>query len=978
MIVLKRHCFLTCFIFASAWIGAQEHHWARTFSHRPSYRYVTNDPLGARFYTLSNGLTVILSPNHANPRIAVRIAVRTGSNNDPEDHTGLAHYLEHLLFKGTKQFGSLDWQREKPMLDSIQQLYETYNHTRDSSARATVYRQIDRVSGQAAKFAIANEYDKLMADIGSQESNAHTSVEETVYEEDIPMGAMDKFLAVQSERFRDPVFRLFHTELEAVYEEKNRGLDNDASKVNEAMLAALFPAHHYGTQTTIGTLEHLKNPSLVAIRSYYNKYYVPGNIAIIMAGDFIPDSLIIKIAHAFSYMKPVSAPVYIGPTEKPILTPIEKNIYGPSAENIRVCFRTPVAGTREALVLDLIGSILSNGEAGLLDIDLNKQQKLQSSGAGLQQFKDYGVFILAGSPKNDQSLTEVKDLLFKELDKLKKGDFDAGLIKAIALNNKEDELEGLKKNDSRVGQLTDAFIKNKGDGWEANVEWVDQQAKVSQQEILEVAGKYFGTGYAIIYKHKGVDSGIVKVDKPPITPVETNVGKESRFVRRVKAMPVGNPQPSWMDFSRDFKRERIGNADLYYVQNKDNDLFRFYYRFEMGSWNDKLLPIAVGYLNFLATEKHSADEMSKAFYGIACSYNINVDVETTTMTISGLSEYADQALSFFEELLTTCKPDDQALTAFKDRLLKARANAKLDKQRIAQGLINYARYGEKNPFNNVLTVQQIQSLTGEELTGILRRFFSYRHAIIYFGPRTLAEIKNEIGRIHAIPESFADYPPALHFDFARSRHNEVLFADYDMVQDEIYWVRNGDHYDSARQVTVDLFNGYFGADMGSVVFQTIRESRALAYSTFAEYVKPGKLSDPYFAILYVGCQADKMTEAIDAMNGLLDTLPQSPGNFRLAKTSLKKDLETSRHPDEDPVFAWLAAKRLGLSTDQDKTEYEGLNHITLQDIRSFHDRELARVPYTYCIVGSGSKMDFDALKKIGTVRKLTLREIFGY
>src|ERR1700738_593298 len=212
-----------------------------------------------RFYTLANGLTVMLSVNHKEPRVAVRIAVRAGSNTDPRNHTGLAHYLEHLLFKGTDQFGSLDWAKEKPYLDRIDALYEQYNSTKDSTQRRMIYRKIDSVSGLASKYSIANEYDKLMTDIGAQGTTAHTWMEETVYEEDIPSGAMDKFLAVQAERFRNPIFRLFHTELEAVYEEKNRSLDNDGSKMSEAMHYNLFPTHNYGQHTTIGTIEHLKN-----------------------------------------------------------------------------------------------------------------------------------------------------------------------------------------------------------------------------------------------------------------------------------------------------------------------------------------------------------------------------------------------------------------------------------------------------------------------------------------------------------------------------------------------------------------------------------------------------------------------------------------------------------------------------------------------------------------------------------------------
>ena len=214
---------------------AGKYEWKTATSGGYSYRYVTNDPIKARFYTLKNGLTVILSPTKKDPRIQCYVATKAGSKTDRSDHTGLAHYLEHMLFKGTDKYGSLNWAKEKPELDKIDALYEQYNKTTDAEQRKAIYHQIDSVSGIAATFAIANEYDKMMSAMGAQGTNAFTSFEQTVYTDDVPASAINKYLAVQSERFRNPVLRIFHTELEAVYEEKNIGMDNDNRKVFEAL-----------------------------------------------------------------------------------------------------------------------------------------------------------------------------------------------------------------------------------------------------------------------------------------------------------------------------------------------------------------------------------------------------------------------------------------------------------------------------------------------------------------------------------------------------------------------------------------------------------------------------------------------------------------------------------------------------------------------------------------------------------------------
>ena len=973
---LKLFLLLSIIIFPAS--GQKSYTWKQASSGGYTYKYVTNDPMKARFYLLKNGMTVMLSANHKDPRIAVRFAVRAGSNNDPENHTGLAHYLEHLLFKGTQQYGSLDWQMEKNMLHKIDELYEVYNHVTDSTRRKLIYHEIDSISGVASKYSIANEYMNLMGGIGSQGTNAHTSVEETVYKEDIPSGSVDKFLAVQSERFRDPVFRLFHTELEAVYEEKNRGLDNDGVKMQEAMMRYLFPTHHYGQQTTIGTVEHLKNPSIVAIRDFYNRYYVPNNMAVVMSGDFDPDAMISKIDKAFAYMRPKPVQAYHTAAEKLLGAPVVKDIYGPSAENMRICFRTPAAGTRYALVLDLISSILANGKAGLLDLDLNKQQKLQSADAGLWQFKDYGVFLFLGTPKQEQSLEEVRDLLFEEMEKLKKGDFDESLVRAIALNSKLAELQGLDKNENRVGSLVNEFIKSKAINWNRNVAYLDEQAKVTKKEIVDVANRYIGNGYVLLNKRKGEDKDIVKVEKPQITPVQTNAGKKSAFVKKIENMPLNNTRPEWLDYDKAITRSKAGIADILYVQNKDNDLFRLNFRFEMGVWNNKLLPLAAQYLQFLGTGKYSSEEINKAFYAIAGSFNINAGNEITTITVSGLGENFDQSLSLFEELISGCKPDETALNSLKDRLMKERANAKLDKRTIMRGLISYARYGEKNPFNSGLSDEEIANLKAEDLVNILHTLFQYTHTIIYYGPKAINELASTISRQHQLPAAFTAYPEKTTFVFSDQPANQVLFTDYDMVQSEIYWVRNEGLYDTSKETVVDVFNNYFGGGMGSVVFQTIRESKALAYSTFAQYVTPQKKEDPFYTIAYVGCQADKMNEAITGMNELMNTLPLSQNNFELARSGIKKDISTERITEDGIIFSWLAGKQKGMDYDYRRTEYETLDKITLDDIKQFHAGQLSGKNYAYCILASEKKVSMDDLKKIGEVKILSLEEIFGY
>jgi len=265
---------------------------------------LADDPLQATVHKLSNGLTVYLSVNHQQPRITAWVAVRTGSKNDPSATTGLAHYLEHMLFKGTTHFGTTDYQKEKPYLDRITELYEEHFHATDPAKREELYKEIDRQNLEAVKFEIPNEIDKMYRQLGMRELNAFTSDESTMFVVDMPANRFHQWTQIEADRFSDPVFRLFQSELEAVYEEKNRGLDNAERILNEALLKQLYKVHPYGQQTTIGTIEHLKNPSLKNMYEFYKRWYVPNNMAVVMSGDFDPDQVLAQLESTLGQWKP--------------------------------------------------------------------------------------------------------------------------------------------------------------------------------------------------------------------------------------------------------------------------------------------------------------------------------------------------------------------------------------------------------------------------------------------------------------------------------------------------------------------------------------------------------------------------------------------------------------------------------------------------------------------------------------------------
>jgi predicted Zn-dependent peptidase len=945
------------------------------------YRYETapNDPLGVRVYKLDNGLTVYLSDYKNAPRIQTYVAVRAGSKNDPATATGLAHYLEHMVFKGTSKLGTKDWSKEKPELDKIEALYETYRGERnDPVARKRTYHQIDSVSGVAARYAVPNEYDKLMGSIGAKGSNAHTSNEETVYQEDIPSNQLEKWAAVQSERFTEMVPRLFHTELEAVYEEKNRGLDSDFSKEFEALNASLYPTHPYGTQTTIGTIEHLQNPSITEIKKYFGQYYVPGNVALCLSGDLDYDQTIRLIDKYFGPWQGKPAPTFVAPVEKPITAPITKEVLGPQSENVMLGYRFPGKATRDALRLRMLDRILTNGQAGLFDLDLNQQQKVLQAQTFADLNDDYSTHVLYGTPRQGQKLEEVQALMLAEVAKVKRGDFPDWLIPAIVNNEKLSRTKSYESNEARASAMYEAFIERVS--WADYLKQNEDFATITKAEIVKFANDNYGQNYVAVFKRTGEDPNKVKVVKPAITPVPANREAASAYYKEVSALPSTELKPVFIDYKKDIQTADIKpGLPLYYTKNSENGLFSLFYAIDLGTNNNPLLDVATDYLQYLGTGQYSAAQLQQEFYKLGCSFAVSSSQDRVLISLSGLDSNLEPAMTLFEQLLNNPRPDAAALKNQVAGILKQRQDAKLNKGVILnQAMLNYAKYGPRNPFTDIVPEAKLKALKPEQLTSLLKSLPTYQHRALYYGPRELASTTSAIRADHRTPASLKPTPPSKDFAEQPLKDKKVYWVDYKMVQAEILFLTKGDIYDRTMAPTVALYNEYFGGGMGSIVFQDLRESKALAYSAMSRYANADKTGRSNYILSYIGTQSDKLPEAMAGMEGLLTDMPLADANLAIAKQSIRNSIATDRITHEGVLLSYERARRLGLDYDLRRDVYDQTQNMTFAELQKFQQAKIRGQNQVILVIGSKDRLNFKELAKYGTVQQLTLKEIFGY
>ncbi len=942
------------------------------------YETVKGDPLQAKIYTLDNGLKIYMTVNKDEPRIQTYIAVRSGGKNDPADNTGLAHYLEHMMFKGTEIFGTQDYEAEKPMLAQIDSLFEVYRTLKGPGERFALYHQIDSISYEASKLAIPNEYDKLMSIIGSRGSNAYTSNDVTCYVEEIPSNQLENWTRIEADRFMNCVFRGFHTELEAVYEEKNMGMASGSENAMEALDSMLFQGHPYGTQTVIGTQDHLKNPSLMAIRRQKDTYYVPNNVAICLSGDFDPDQVVALVKKYFgSWKANPGLPAWNPAPAAAVTSPLSTEVWGPEADFLIMGWRTPGENSTASDAAPIVSAVLSNGMAGLVDLDVIQQQKILDGGIFPYGRTDYGLFMVEAYPKQGQSLEEVRDIYLEEMAKLRGGEFSEELVEAAKANWKLQQMRGLTSNRSRADRFVDSFIN--GTTWASEVEKMDRVMALTKADIVNWANEYLGEdNYAIVYKHNGKDPNEKKIEAPAITPIVTNRDKQSAFLQEIAAIEPTPIEPVFVDFEKDMSVLGYNGLEVLYKHNDKNDIAQLYLRSDQGTDSNPYLDMAPDYLNYLGTDAKTSADIATEMYSLACSYSFRCGSTGSMLSVNGLGENIGKALSIVEDLVRNAKPDEAVLAELKADLIRSRQDAKMNQRASNSALQAYVMYGPEYIKRTTLSNPALLATTSSQLLDALRGLLAKDHKILYYGPASEEEVLALLAENHPVAEKLEkvekNYPVK-----QLTPDKRVVLAPFQARQfNYMQYSNRGEALDLGEDPAINLFNEYYGGGMNAIVFQEMRESRALAYSAGANLSSPSYPGDTYGFRATIASQNDKLEKAVRGFDEIIEDLPVAPENLEIAKASILGRLRTQRTIGVAVLQSYLTAQEMGLKEPREKQVFEKVNSLTMDDLLATHAKWIKGRTYWYAILGDPKDLDVNFLKTLGPVQQVTMEEIFGY
>jgi predicted Zn-dependent peptidase len=938
-----------------------------------------NNPqkINVQQFRLKNGLTVILNEDHTKAEVFGLIVVKAGSKNDPADATGMAHYQEHMLFKGTTDMGTTDWASEKPYIDSIFMFYDSLSKTSDQAIRKEIQHRINGFSLKSNQYVIPNEFSNLVKSIGGTNLNAQTGPDQTIFYNAFPPGQIEKWLDLYSHRFINPVFRSFQAELEVVYEEKNLYNDMFVYPLLENFLQQFFKHHPYGQQSAIGTIESLKNPSLTKMYRFFKNYYVANNMALVLSGDFNAEEIKPVIEQKFGLLASGDVPVFEKVKEDPFngreyfekkLSPIKLAVLG---------FRTVPNGHPDEVALDFCNSILSNrNETGLLD-KLNISHKLLAAAMMPVKFNDYGGTAFLAIPKIvGQSLLKAENLVMAQIDSLRQGKFPDWMIDAIKNQLYMEYETSYESNQYRALMLAESFTQNR----DINelLSYPEKIKKITREDILRVANQYYGQNYLAFYSKRGSQKK-EKIDKPGYKSIVSNTSAASDYAKYFRELPIKQPPLKFIDFTKDVVSDSFGSMNqLRYTLNPKNDIFTLGIRYGAGEELFPLLKYASSMMNYSGTSKRKVSELKNEFAKIGCTYSIFSTKSYVTVEINGIESNLDKALILMNELINEPVLEKDKITIIKDGEMASRKMERSEPDNIASGLFSWIVYREKSEYIDRLSIKKIKNLTPEILTNEFKKVLPYECMFFYTGTRPVSEVKESIQRNFLISKNpVPSKSPFVPEKMSYTENTIYLVDKKKALQSKIYFFSNGEIYDIIFDPYIEAFNMYFGGDFSGLVLQEVREYRSLAYSAGAEYATPALAHKPGYFYGYIGTQSDKTIEAVQIFDSLYRTMPKKKERMDMIKQYLIQSAITSV-----PDFRFKAVtiegwKKLGYDTDPLKTKMPVYQNMVFDDIYNFYQTAVQTKPLVIGIVGDKSRINLTELAKFGRIIDIREKDLFS-
>ena len=935
--------------------------------------------LKVKEYRLENGLTVWLNEDHSQPKVFGAVVVKAGAKDCPD--TGIAHYFEHMMFKGTDRIGTLDYESEKVLLDSIAMKYDELAMTEDTAARARLQKEINELSIRSSEYVIPNEFNRLINRFGGSGLNAATSYDATIYFNTFSPQYMVQWAEINSERLINPVFRLFQSELETVYEEKNMYGDFIGGQVMDTLMARYFGPHPYA-YPIIGSTKNLKNPRLTEMHKFFEDYYVASNMALILSGDFDAQQVMPILEKAFSRIRSGNAPKQ----EKVMLPPfngretMKVKFPIPFIKAMGLGFRGVSANHEDQVALNIAVNLLNNANGtGYLD-KLMVEHKLMGALAINESMNEAGILAVAIMPKLlIQSYSSAEKMVWDEINRVKNGDFSDEMFNSLKLEQKRQYASSLENIDSRATVMMNLF--SQGKSWNDYLNEVARIESITKEDVVRVAQKYFSNNYLCVTKSTGKYPKD-NLPKPAFSPVvPRNADASSSYAKQLEKIPEQQVAPRIIDFEKDVKTSKLTPlVTLYTTPNPLNDIFTLNISYGIGALEQPELMQLTNYLQLLGTESLSFEQFRSRLQSIGSTLAFDVTPDAFVMKVTGFDNHIDETMELVGDFIRHAKADDKKLRQIVDDAKVSEKAFFKSGDNVASALLEQVKYGDQSRYLRKLSLSQIKKLKGKDLLAVYGKVRSVQCDLHYCGTLPVEKVIGTIRQHLPLERTTIASNSPYYRELKQYDRPTVFFIDMpDMAQSIVYGYVKGDPVDDkASRHASRLFSVYFGGDMSSLMFQEIREFRSFAYRTSGRYQLPNHAhkgtAGSFTAML--STQSDKTLDALSVLDSLIREMPLKPERVEAVKQTLVNRINNDYPPFRNLSEKVASARMEGFDHDPAEEFLRDIATMDMQDIIRFYREQICGRPVVYVIAGNRKRIDMKKLAEYGTIVKVKKKEIY--
>ena len=935
--------------------------------------------LKVKEYRLENGLTVWLNEDHSQPKVFGAVVVKAGAKDCPD--TGIAHYFEHMMFKGTDRIGTLDYESEKVLLDSIAMKYDELAMTEDTAARARLQKEINELSIRSSEYVIPNEFNRLINRFGGSGLNAATSYDATIYFNTFSPQYMVQWAEINSERLINPVFRLFQSELETVYEEKNMYGDFIGGQVMDTLMARYFGPHPYA-YPIIGSTKNLKNPRLTEMHKFFEDYYVASNMALILSGDFDAQQVMPILEKAFSRIRSGNAPKQ----EKVMLPPfngretMKVKFPIPFIKAMGLGFRGVSANHEDQVALNIAVNLLNNANGtGYLD-KLMVEHKLMGALAINESMNEAGILAVAIMPKLlIQSDSSAEKMVWDEINRVKNGDFSDEMFNSLKLEQKRQYASSLENIDSRATIMMNLF--SQGKSWNDYLNEVARIESITKEDVVRVAQKYFSNNYLCVTKSTGKYPKD-NLPKPAFSPVvPRNADASSSYAKQLEKIPEQQVAPRIIDFEKDVKTSKLTPlVTLYTTPNPLNDIFTLNISYGIGALEQPELMQLTNYLQLLGTESLSFEQFRSRLQSIGSTLAFDVTPDAFVMKVTGFDNHIDETMELVGDFIRHAKADDKKLRQIVDDAKVSEKAFFKSGDNVASALLEQVKYGDQSRYLRKLSLSQIKKLKGKDMLAIYDKVRSVQCDLHYCGTLPVEKVIGTIRQHLPLERTTVASNSPYYRELKQYDRPTVFFIDMpDMAQSIVYGYVKGDPVDDkASRHASRLFSVYFGGDMSSLMFQEIREFRSFAYRTSGRYQLPNHAhkgtAGSFTAML--STQSDKTLDALGVLDSLIREMPLKPERMEAVKQTLVNRINNDYPPFRNLSEKVASARMEGFDRDPAEEFLRDIATMDMPDISRFYREQISGRPVVYVIAGNRKHIDMKKLAEYGTIIKVKKKDIY--